>query len=447
LIPPVHLDQDGKFVSNKEHTVREVYVWEAGKGLGLDPDGAPLPLPDAEDPGYPEAEPGLPEDMDQGEPGAEVLPDEGFPQDDGFGPDEGFPGEDDWYPPDDGSGGGGGFWPPGGGGGGGLWPLPWPWPPGGGADPPPAGDPPQVTNVRFTSGWKTNDTFHLEWDVTGDESLVNQYRITLFTFQPELANPASVQIDTKTAPVGSRSTTLAAGGPMVGVDYFVALVSAELTDGTVHADWSPARAVFPPSTDPIVNRLQIMPLVFRFQPQGAGPPPWQTGPIALGSEPGGPRAVWTFGREQSHIDFEFDDPFPGPAWNVALRPHLTDARMEFPLATAFFVPPGPPRKFKFVAYVGFAKGKGAVNTADFDVATQLLKVGGLPWLSIMFPVTVTHPLGGVPQPMKKIEFSFDSAAPGMGPGLYILQIAARVQGGESDADHPPAYFGARFIPD
>ena len=235
---------------------------------------------------------------------------------------------------------------------------------------------------------------------------------------------------------------------MTNVDYVIALVAAELTDGTVHADWSPARAVFPPTTDPILNRLQITPLVFRYQPKGAGPPPWQTGPMSLGSEPGGARAVWTFGREQSHIDFEFDDPFPGPAWNVALRPNLNDARMEVPLFTTFFVPLGPPMKFKFVAYVGFAKGKGAVNTADFDVATQLLKVGAWPpALSVMFPLTVTHPLGGVPQPMQKIEIPFDSASPGMGPGLYLLQIAARVNGGETDADHPPAYFGARFIPD
>jgi hypothetical protein len=117
-------------------------------------------------------------------------------------------------------------------------------------------------------------------------------------------------------------------------------------------------------------------LVFRYQPKGALPQPWQTGPISFGSEPGGSRGVWTFGREQSHIDFEFDDPFPGPAWNVALRPDPSDAEMQFSLRTAFFVPPGPPMKFKFVTYVGFAKGKGAVNTADFGVATLLTKALG-----------------------------------------------------------------------
>ena len=38
LIPPAHLDQDGKLTSNKNHTLREIYVWESGKALGLDGD-------------------------------------------------------------------------------------------------------------------------------------------------------------------------------------------------------------------------------------------------------------------------------------------------------------------------------------------------------------------------------------------------------------------------
>ena len=445
LIPPAHLDDQGEVVSNSDHTLREVFVWESGKGQGLDQaDGSPLPLPPKEDPGYPEAEPGLPDDSIPDD----TAPDDGSPSDDGFPSDDDFPGEDDWCPPGDGGWDGGvAPWPPGGGWlpwppGGGIWP----WPPGG-ANPPPAGQPPQVTNVRFTSGWKTNHTFGVEWDVTGDESLVNQYRITLFSFQPELANPATVQLDTKTVPVGGRSTTVAAAGPLANVDYFVALVAAELNDGTVHAEWSPVRAVFPPATDPIAHQLQIFPLMFRYQPQGPGFPPWLTGPLSLGSEPGGPRAVWSFGREQSHIDFEFDDPFPGPAWNIAMRPNPHDARMEVQMTTAILALPGGTNKFKFVTYVGFAKGKGAWNTADFDAVSVLTKVGGLAFMSVMAPQTVTHPLGGVPQPMKKIEIPFDLTAPGMGPGLYTLRMSIRAKGGELDPDHPPTFFGARFIPD
>jgi hypothetical protein len=49
--------------------------------------------------------------------------------------------------------------------------------------------------------------------------------------------------------------------------------------------------------------------------------------------------------------------------------------------------------------------------------------------------------------MQKIEIPFDLTTPGMGPGLYVLQIAIRAEGGEFDPNHPPTFFGAQFIPD
>lgn len=463
IIPPLHLDADGDAKNNKDHTLREVYLWESGQAMGLDElDNSPLPLPEPDDPNYPEAEPGLPDDSGQDDDAApgDVLPDdEGFPEDDWF------PGENDWFPDDGGvrppgggggwlppPGGGGGWWPPGGGGGGWLPPSggggggwwPW-WLPGGGANPPPAGPVPQVKDARITSGWKMNDPFTVEWDFVGDESTVSQYRITLYTFKPELSNPIQLLLDTKTAAVGTRSTTVNIGGPMAGVDYVIAQVTADFNDATLHADLSPAHAVFPSNTNPLLDKLHIVPMQYQIQPVGPPlPPPLPTGPISSGSDPGGARAVWTFGLEQSHIDYEFAG--SPQAWNVALRAAAGDASLDLPLSVLVGVPVGPAKKYRFVSYVGFAKGKGAVNTADFGISCVITKFGGPAFAPGPTVVTVANPIAGVPQPMKKVEFVFDSSAYG-GPGAYLLRFRAKVMGGQLDVNHPPAFFGARFVPE
>jgi hypothetical protein len=134
------------------------------------------------------------------------------------------------------------------------------------------------------------------------------------------------------------------------------------------------------------------------------------------------------------------------AWNMAVRPAGGDNTLNFPLVVAVSVPPGPAKKWRFVSYVGFAHGKGAVNTANFDVSCIITKLGGPAFLTAMFPINVANPIAGVPQPMKKIDFVFDSSAFG-GSGVYLLQFQGRVNGGQLDVNHPPAFFGARFIPE
>ncbi|MBN1912056.1 MAG: hypothetical protein JW818_20210 [Pirellulales bacterium] len=454
IIPPAQLAEDGSPKSNENHTAREVYEWESGKAMGLDAmDNSPLPLPEQNDPAFPEAEPGLP-DAEQGD----VAPGEVQPEDEGFPEDDFFPGENNWFPDDGGAwipgggggwpapGGGGGWWPPIPGGGGGWWPPPGGWwpPPGGGANPPPAGPVPQVKDARITSGWRMNDPFTVEWDFQGDESTVSQYRITLYVFKPEANNPIQLLLNSKTEPVGVRSTTLNLPIP-AGTDYIIAQVTADFNDGTVHADLSPAHAVFPANTDPLLDKLHIIPMQYQIQPVGPPlPPPLPTGPIVSGNDPGGARAVWTFGLEQSHIDFEFDG--SAQAWNVALRPAMGDASLDFPLVVAVAVPPGPAKKARFVSYIGFAKGKGAVNTADFSVTCAITKLGGPAFMMGMAPLTVANPIAGVPQPMQRIDCPFDSSAYG-GSGVYLLQFRAKVAGGLLDVDHPPAFFGARFVPE
>ena len=248
---------------------------------------------------------------------------------------------------------------------------------------------------------------------------------------------------------GVRSTTVNIAGALAGVDYVIAQVTADFVDATLHADLSPAHAVFPSNTHPVADKLHISPMQYQIQPVGPPlPPPLPTGPIASGSDPGGPRAVWTFGIEQSHIDYEFDNPGPAPAWNVALRPAVGDASLGFPLALLVGVPPGPPKKYRFVAYVGFAGGKGAQNTADFGASFMIERfVPPYAAAIAMIPITVANPIAGVPQPMKKIEYIFDSSAPAHGPGVYLLQFPATAFGGQLDPNHPPAFFGARFVPE
>ena len=115
------------------------------------------------------------------------------------------------------------------------------------------------------------------------------------------------------------------------------------------------------------------------------------------------------------------------------------------MLTGFALPPGP-KKLRFVAYAGFAKGKGAVNTAKFEVPFDIVRLTPGPPVpaQLLQSSTVTHPIGGVPQPMQKLEYTFDSNV--YGPGLYLLLLKPKIEGGELDADHPPALFGARFIP-
>ena len=383
VIPPAHLDQQSQLVVNDTHTPREVYVWEAGKALGLDPtDGSVLPIPDADTPDAPKAEPGLPEDPSEGgqfeddEFGSDFPPFPGEPGDGGggFGPPEGG----DW-PESPGGLGGGGWWPPP------WWPLPG-WPPGngggnggggnggGGANPPPAGPTFAVKNVRVTSGWKSSEPFIVQWDISGDESQIKEYRVSLHEFQPDNAPFFGTELAFQAAAVGARTASLTTAGPIAGVHYFLPKVTALPTDPMLTPDfeWGPARPVFPPQTDPVQHRPHIFPMTFRYL-TNANPNIPQSGPISIGSEPQGGRGVWTFGRQQSHIDFEFDDPSIGSGWNIAVRPDMNDQQLEFDLLNVLIDvgPPQPPQNYRILVYAGFVNGKDAVNSAKFSMPYTL----------------------------------------------------------------------------
>ena len=451
LIPPAHLDNAGQLVLNNNRSLREIYVWESGKALGLDPiDGSALPVPEPDAPNAPQPEPGLSDDgPSDGEEGENFAP---FP---GEGPQSGW--DEGWLPgesiPD---------WPWQPGGLGGWLGLPdWTLPGGGGggsgggggngAKPPPVGPTFALQNVRVTSGWKTSDPFVIEWDVSGDENEIKEYRVSLHEFRPDAPPYFGLELASTNVGLGARTASLTIAGPITGVHYVLPKVTALPSGQTLNLyfEWGPARPVFPPQADPVKHRPHLFPLTYTYV-SNANPNVPQSDIISLGSEPPHGRGVWTFGRQQSHIDFEFDDPSAGGGWNIALRPDANDQQLEFGTVNAFIVvgPPLPSQKYRFLTHAGFINGKDAANTAQVSLPYTLTRVFPPPQLSmlgVMSPVTVTNPASGPPQPMKAVEFEINMA--NMMPGGYLLQVTARVEGGIVDPQHPLGLFGLRLIPE
>lgn len=195
IIPPAHFDGGGTIVENTPNA-RETYVWEAGKAMGLDlVNGGAAELPPEDDPAWPEPEPGLVFDEEEGwydgfDEGFEPFPGEEYIEDEWI--DEWYI-EDDWYVDDDTGG------PP--------WDGDdWDW------DPPPswldillgilsdfglidelideieadpAGEPVQVEDVRFV---QEGGNWYIRWDVFGDDSEVPGYLVEILLLRPHEAD-------------------------------------------------------------------------------------------------------------------------------------------------------------------------------------------------------------------------------------------------------------------
>lgn len=239
VIPPAHFDGAGVAVQNTPNA-RETYLWEAGKALGLDlVHGGAAELPAPDDPAWPEPEPGLVFDEDEGEwydgfdEGFEPFPGEEYPDDDEWIVDWD---DDDWYIDDDP---GGAPWDG----------DDWDW------DPPPswldilvgilerldlidelideieadpAGEPVQVEHVRLV---RDGMQFHVRWDVHGDDSEVTGYLVELLILRPheaEMLHAPALLTDNVDA--GQREWTFP-----VDVDFVTNLEAALLALGEDHA--------------------------------------------------------------------------------------------------------------------------------------------------------------------------------------------------------------------
>lgn len=501
LIPPAHYDKDGNLVVNKP-IAREAFLWEAGKGEGLDlVKGDTLSLPKTTDPTYPKTEPGLaPTTPSAGQAADSTL----FPGEStattgagasgladstglgGWGPSAGgcggfgAPGDygNGWGSAGGyGSGWGSGF--PGGGGWGsglpgtgagtipgtgsgtipgtgagpipgtlGTLPLP-PVPPG--KDPPPAGKPFQIESVRITSGWTTADKFTIDWETSGDESEIDFYNVALRVVRPETNQVFFANVLRAKAAAGTRTYT-GALDQTVSVSqpyYFLApVVTAVPKDATQtpHERIGPARAVFRPtsSLQPFVP-LQLNSM-FTATPKNTPPNMAVTlsAPVSYGGKPAGSKtAVWPSDNvEESHNAILFDS--PRPAMTIAARPTPADDDLTLSL-TAPSLQKGA---YTLVAHLGYL-GKTKTNSiATVEMTCRLQSVGSSTAkpLELKQKVTYASQSGSSPAPMTLLQQVIDTSKLSGGKEPFSLHVQFRVIGQAVDVIHPPALFGLRLLP-
>lgn len=401
---------EDQLVLNKA-TARQLYFWEAGKGLGLDADtGSVVPLPPRGDTDSPQPEPGLSGD------GAAPPDVDNFPPD--FDPFPGEPFPPPWapLPPDDPG------WQP---------PPPDPLPPG--VDPPPAGPPFQVDSAEITMGWKAGDSFKIEWKVSGDESGIDHYEVSLIAVRPDQANVYAEQLLQATVGKDQRSYVGAVGpaAPGVGPYYFVApMVVAVPTDPTAkttaHERIGPARAFFPADADAL---RQPVPVKFVFD-NAAG----THGEGAFGATivPGTARGAWTLEAVDGHNAILFGSPRPG--LHVGYRPEPGDT------ITGHFTAADIKGPQRLLCHLGF-EGAGGSNTMNVTVFVSLKNAAGQLYNYPKTEIANVDAAG----PMKLLDFKLDPADVG-GAGPYTLILGIGVKGGAIDPAHPPGLFGLRLLP-
>jgi len=392
--------------------------------------GGALPLPPPDDPGFPLPEPGLPDPggMDPG--GGGFQP--------GFDP---FPGEVIiWV-----DGGGWPGWDPG-------WPAPPTWidwvlgwllpdlgilPPW--VDPPPVGDPFQIETVAITSGSQINDTFTIEWTVSGDEGPIDHYEVSLMAVFPDQVVPFPAALASGNLAAGSRQFSTALPGPFFPVPLYLAPVVVAVPSDpaiTPHQRIGPAKALFPPGTSPF-SQPQLQNVYTRTNPPLLI---LTVGSVSFGGEPAGlGRAVWAAGEVESHNGILFGN--ASPAWNIGVRPEPSD-QIGIRLNKEFFT-----GKHRVIACVGFLGGGG--NAVDVRMRCSLMRMNTPLPPSFAYPVKIANlvdPVGGPPAPMKILEQVVDRADAAWA-GDCQLYIKLTFENGAVDPAHPPALFGLRVIPE
>jgi hypothetical protein len=407
LIPPAHADQSGTIVVDAP-VARETCLWEAGKGQGLDPTGrVPLALPAPGDPQAPQAEsaaaggpagpqpaPDVPQTLFPGEaPLADApLPPAAGPNLPGDlniniavasgDPWAGNPADgDNWNPdgdawtPDDNTDDSGDTGADTGGD-----PLP--------NVPPPVGPPPQVTNVVVAHGCQTDDpSFQVKWDVSGDETQVSNYRVSLYLFYPDKPFPvgnAALLLQHQTVASGTHvsppapldAAVLAAQAPPSGlgaafvVPVVVANASAPMTPQTYIGM---AHALFPPGPKTLADAQDVQYDPGYFASGGmmkfalAGPPP----------QPSSGPNLWVGGALGCSLGW-----LPGfdagtPAWNICVQPDSGTTWMDMRWRTPAVLPSNAPGKNYIVTgYVGFQDAGSNSATLDTFWSMPSIPAGG-----------------------------------------------------------------------
>lgn len=463
LVPPAHLDQDSNLVTNTPNA-RETYVWEAGQAQGLDlAQGGALPLPAADDPLFPEAEPGSLAAESPDAPAEAEGDDSGLsdPFPSGFEP---FPGEvplwgageDLWadfaWPADPWSGGGwqGGPWSPDGGDGGGLNIGPIVVVVNGddeGDDPSHVGRPFQIDDA-WIAGPQQNyhDPFTIRWTISGDETQIECYYVSLLAVTPD--RPADQRYHQTlgaplVVPVGSPHECqiwLPDPPPAEVPRYIAAFVVAEALDDASELGIHPAhriggaRGVYSPSADMPV-RLLLPPTCNPEGPVDDLPVEDHIQSVAIVP------TMWDANRPVSHNSVPFDHHLAMA--HAAVRSELNHG-LQFQLLTN--PPTIEPGQYRFSADFGFLGRTGTDSAAD--VAVDCWWYGNGDPYNYHSSFQLQTPGGPVPTPTHWLRMTlntedFTPQIPGDVP--TELRIYVRVTGRGGDPAHPPAMFGARLM--
>jgi hypothetical protein len=506
LIPPAHYDQSGKLVINTP-VAREVFVWEAGKNEGIDvATGDPLDLPDTNSDQYPKQEPGtfdLAEDESEDVGGAD-FPGEQQPLDDqdalglgdgsglgsygstggacgGFGASgdygagwgaSGGGGLDDfggsgwgdlsgmgsgWGSGLGGTGGFGGLGDTGGLGGvgglgglgagsGGWVPLPMPTVPPT-KDPPATGDPFQIESVRLTSGWKSTDSFTIEWKVKGSEAEIANYDVALRIVRPDTDQVLFAHLLRTQLPAGSRTYTgnLDQAITVSQPYFFVAPVVTAIpkdSSKTPHERIGPARTIFSGASLNAFVPLQLDNL-FTITRTVSGSPTITSAPVSFAGEPTTTgAAVWeSRGVEESHNAILFDN--PKPAMTIAARATKADNDLSFSLSQSSLAS----GTYELVGFLGYLGGAGAKNTVQLQVNTRITSIGNTSAKPLELKQQVVLSSGGsTPSPMQLVQQTIDTSGISGGKEPYQLNVTFRLVSEGVDPVHPPAIFGLRLLP-
>jgi hypothetical protein len=432
VIPPIQLDGEGVPVANSPSS-REVYVWKAGAALGLDlANGGALPLPDMAADEYPDAEPDLvdPADADTELGDADDSVDPGFSPDFPPFPGETFPGTD-WS-----SGNSGSSWLKGNssndwlgkGTGDGM-----PEGAGQGNPPIPRGKDFQVNKVWISQGWKLDDSFTIDWEVAGDTSEIDHFRVSMRVVRPDQSEGFFRHVVTPTnVSVGQRSCvvqidkSISTQEPYYYVAPCVTAVTKDLgkqnpqSDGTI----GPARAVFPPSAN---HSVQPVPRDFTYQTSGSSP----SSPLPIKAQPssgGNQPSVWFAGDPTTPDAIQIGVAKPGS--HLAVRPQHNQAM------TVRCEVPGFSGQQQLVAHVGFMGATNAVDSFDVQMTCDLIGSGTSYTYSWKGKVSTNTPLQlvsqtlkpsalGVPMEKAEIKFTFTGGGwtdPTCTPGIYGLRL-------------------------
>ncbi len=476
IIPPAHLDEAGNCVENAP-CARETFVWEAGRGAGLDlATGGVAELPEEDSPLYPDAEPGLVPDEAVDSLDGEMyagfedycppFAGEEFYGDDwygGYGDDFGYWDDGYW---EDGWGGGMDYWGDGMGG----------YGPGYGwgdlladllhdllglgdgdgipglddiiddaIEPDPVGEPLQITNVRLVADGADR---LIRWEVTGDEGNVASYHVELLMFYPHRLDPIGGAVFEADLAAGADHALVDAGAfddarADAGADLFIAYVLPLVSAQFHEPDPAIPEPMQPGPAQPLqLSDRTLRPTVFRGPQLGGGILMRDVDPA--GEPPHSDSAAWTEGPLNSHIGFAFDS-MGSSATNLVARP---GPELESMTVSFDEIPILPPR-WSLVTHAGFVGDLDTENVAhvEAECTVQHMFAPGVetdPPLNVS-EVVETH--AADPQPLRVLRIDIDTEThPDLGIAPpYRVRPSVGVDAPIFDMTSPPAFFGMRFI--